>query len=96
MYISPQEYAQFAALSGRIVEHAGRLLDMAEQVPDDQTAMALVERAREFMAISGDMFTKLDGIAKSNAPRERGLFDRDPALRQVIEDIRRELAKVPA
>ena len=96
MYVSPEDYAQIGALASRIATHAGRLLDMAEQVPDDQTAMALVDRAREFMALSGELFTKLDRIGKSNDPAQKGLFDRDPSLRQVIEDAYREHAKAPA
>jgi hypothetical protein len=85
VYLSPDEYSRIATLSGDIADNANRLLDLAEQAQDEQMAMRLVERAREFMTISARITAGLDRIAKTNAPDGRGLADRDPSLREVIE-----------
>ncbi len=86
MYISPDEFARIANLSGLIADKAGWLLDKAEVEQDEQAARAMIARAREFMQISVQIFETLDSVAQTNAPARKGVFDRmAPSLRHTIE-----------
>ncbi len=86
MYISADEFERIANVSSEIAERAGRLLDMAEVESDDQKAMALVERARDFMSFASRIYEVLDVAAQRDTPSGTGILDRmDPGLRRVIE-----------
>ena len=81
-----------AALSSRAAEIAGRLLEMAEREPNEQTAAGLIERAREMLALSRDFYLTLDSVAQDNAAPRSLLADMPAELRRVLEQVGPERA----
>lgn len=69
MYVSPDEFSNFWALPGRLVEQADKLLDMADRATDEQETMALIERSREVMGVARDIYALLDRVAQRNTTR---------------------------